>query len=593
MLRRERDLAIMRYSFEVVFQPDGKRGRFQSKYNLLEAARRLGVDINSICGGVGACGKCIIRITEGTLPKPNSTDKRFIDDKVLKLGFRLACQTRIEDDLKVVVPKESRTSTQRLQTEGLETNIMTSPVVSKKISQDMIEILYDGDILRKIYSKETQILGFAVDIGSTKLAGFLMDLTIGNVLSVVTAMNPQIPYGEDIISRITSAIESKENNRLLHLTLVESVKQLLTRACIESGQNIEDVYDIVLVGNTAMQHFILGSDIRLLSRSPFIPESLEHRDLPPDRLKINSSARVHILPLIAGFIGADCVAASLATGIHKSDQLSFLMDIGTNTEIVVGSKDGLVACSCASGPAFEGAHIKYGMRAASGAIEGVWIDEKFEPRVKVIDDVKPVGICGSGLIDLLSEMLKAGIVDSSGRFAKVNHPRLRKNAGIWEYVVVWRNETGVEDDICITQKDVRELQKGKAAIFSGSHIALKYLGLEPNIIEHIYMAGAFGTYINGESAINIGMIPEFNLLKINQVGNAAGTGARMSLISKESRKEAQHIRKKVEYIELARHPEYHKVYLDALMLPHKDLSLFPETVRKLVEMGWVKGKPHY
>jgi uncharacterized 2Fe-2S/4Fe-4S cluster protein (DUF4445 family) len=578
--------------FEVVFHPDDKRGSFNSKLILLEAARSLGVDINSICGGVGACGKCIVKITGGTLPQPNDIEMRFIDDERLKHGFRLACQLRIEDDLMVSIPKESRTGTQRLQIEGLETSVTNSPMVLKKIVKDTLEILYDGEVVRQTDSLNTQILGFAVDIGSTKLAGFLMDLATGKVLSVVTGMNPQIPYGEDIITRITTAIESKENNRMLHLALVDGVRQLLMEACRESGQDIEDVFDIVLVGNTAMQHFILGIDPRPLSRSPYMPGNLEHRNLSPERLRLSPYARVHVLPLIAGFVGADCVAASLATGIHKSDQLSFQLDIGTNTEIVVGNKDHMVACSCASGPAFEGAHIKYGMRAASGAIESVWIDKDLEPRTKVIDDVKPLGICGSGLIDLLSEMLKAGIVDSSGRFTEVNHPRLRKNSGTTEYIVVWRNEARLAEDISITQRDIRELQKGKAAIFSGSYISLKQLGLESNMIEQIYMAGAFGTYINRESAVNIGLIPEFNLLKIEQVGNAAGTGARMALISKESRKEAQYIREKIEYIELARHPDYYQVYLDALLLPHRNLYLFPDTVRKLENSGWVKARLH-
>jgi len=273
--------------------------------------------------------------------------------------------------------------------------------------------------------------------------------------------------------------------------------------------------------------------------------------------------------------------------------MSFLMDIGTNTEIVVGNKDHMVACSCASGPAFEGAHIKYGMRAASGAIEGVWIDnETLEPKIRVIDETEPMGICGSGLIDLLSEMLKTSIIDSSGRIIDQEHPRIRRNQGISEYVIAWKKETGLDEDISITQKCIRELQKGKAAIFSGSQIALNHFGLTPDSIKQVFIAGAFGTYINRESAINIGMIPEFKLLDIQQVGNAAGTGARMALLSKKARHEAQRIRYNVEYIELASLPEYNQAYIEALQFPHRDLSLFPETVKKLEESGWIKGRLH-
>jgi uncharacterized 2Fe-2S/4Fe-4S cluster protein (DUF4445 family) len=301
---------------------------------------------------------------------------------------------------------------------------------------------------------------------------------------------------------------------------------------------------------------------------------------------------VYVLPLIAGFVGADCVAATLAAGIDRTTQMSFLMDIGTNTEIVVGEKRHMVACSCASGPAFEGAHIRYGMRAASGAIEGVCIDASLEPRIKVIDNAEPVGICGSGLIDLLSEMLKTGLIDSSGKFTEQDTPRLRVRGGVKEYVVAWSGEAGIDEDISITQLDVRELQKGKAAIFSGSHIAMRQLGLTPGTVDRVYMAGAFGTYINRESAQNIGIIPEFNLHSVEQVGNAAGTGARMALLSREARAEAQMIRSHVEYIELATHPDYNQAYLDALMLPHRDLSLFPETVKKLEKTGWVKTRLH-
>ncbi len=580
-------------SHEIVFQPDGKRGRFPDKTIVLEAARSLGVDINSICGGAGACGKCIVQVRSGELPPSRAAKGKFIGAAGLRDGFRLGCLLRIIDDMVVTVPKESRTGTQRLQTEGLDTSVELNPMVSRVIEGDSTSILYDGEVIRQLESGDAPILGFAVDIGSTKLAGYLMDLSTGEVASVSTAMNPQIPYGEDIISRIASAIQGPENRAVLHSTLVDGVRTLLEEACDVAGASTEDVYDIVLVGNTVMQHFVLGTDTYPLSKSPFMPDDLNHRDLAPGVLNLSPNGRVHVPPLIAGFVGADCVAATLATGIHKSGGLSFLMDIGTNTEIVVGDKDGLVACSCASGPAFEGAHIKHGMRAASGAIEGVWISpESMEPRIKVIDDSKAVGICGSGLIDLLSEMLKSGIMDSSGRIIGQDNPRIRKRGGVSEYVVAWRDETGIDADIVITQLDVRELQKGKAAIFSGARTLMKKRGVSPVDFKNIYMAGAFGTYINRESALNIGMIPEFSLPDIQQVGNAAGTGARMALISREARREAEGIREMTGYVELASSADYNKEYLDALMFPHMDLGLFPDTVRKLESTGWVKGRIH-
>lgn len=558
-------------SFEVVFQPDGKRGVFKAGTTVLEAARTLGVDINTVCGGTGACGKCVVRIASGETPPPSAAERRHISVRNLRKGYRLACLQEIACDMVISVPGESRTGSQRLQTEGLDTPVKLDPVEG-------------GD---------APDLGFAADIGSTKLAGYLLDLRTGKVLAVSTAMNPQIPYGEDIISRIAYAIQSPENNAALHETLVEGIRKLLADACRDAGESPENVRESVLVGNTAMQHFTLGTDTYPLSRSPFMPENLSHRNLLPDMLNLSSNSRVYIPPLIAGYVGADCVAATLATGVHKADETSFLMDIGTNTEIVVGDRDRLVACSCASGPAFEGAHIKHGMRAATGAVEGVWINpETLEPSIKTIDDAAPIGICGSGLIDLLSEMLKTSIIDSSGRLNRVNHPRIREQGKGIEYVLAWRGDTSLNEDIAVTQLDIRELQKAKAAIYSGAYIAMNRLSLAPSDIKHVYMAGAFGTYIDRQSAMTVGMIPEFTRNNIQQVGNAAGTGARMMLLSEAARSEAQRIPGQVDYIELAATPHYNREYLDALMLPHRDLTRFPETVKRLDQLNWAKNRLH-
>ena len=572
--------------FEIVFQPDGRRGRFSQGTTALQAAHELGVDINSICGGSGSCGKCIVKIVQGSesLNKPTQDETDFIGMERIGKGFRLACCTVLNGDAVIHVPKESRTGTQRLQTEGLDTAVDLDPLFRKRIRGNMTQILHGDTVIESVASREILVLGFAVDIGSTKLAGYLIDLSSGEVLSVSTAMNPQIPYGEDIITRLTYALTGKKARHTLHSVLIKSIRELLWKACANIGVDEERVYDFVFVGNTAMQHFLLDLDVKSLTHAPFTPENLKSRDLNTVDFNLgNPNGKAHVLPLIAGFVGADCVSAILATGVHKSEEPCFLIDIGTNTEIVVGDGERLVACSCASGPAFEGAHIKHGMRAASGAIESIWIDKgSLEPSIKTIDNAEPLGICGSGLIDLLSEMLKTGIMDTSGRInSQIEHPRIRKNGKTYEYVVARQRNSGQSKDITISQQDVRELQKGKAAMFSGAQIALKHLELSPSMIENVYMAGAFGTYINRESALNIGMIPEFNLLDIEQVGNAAGTGSRMALLSKTARDEAKIVAKKVEYIELAIQPQYNQAYLDALMLPHKNLELFPRTLKRL------------
>jgi len=583
--------------FEVVFQPDGIRGRFHQETTVLRVARELGVDISAVCGGIGSCGKCIVKIVHGAenLGDPTADEVNLLGDESLGEGFRLACRSEIKGDAVVLVPKESRTGTQRLQTEGLETPVRLEPLVKKRAFGDAVQILYGDEVLETYPSDDVPIYGFAVDVGSTKLAGYLMDLYTGGVLSVETAMNPQIPFGEDIISRLTYAMKGPDSRENLHESLVEGIRQLLADACWKADVDLEDVYDLVCVGNTVMQHFFLGLDTLPLTHCPFTPASLEHRDIDSASLGLgNQRGKMHFLPLIAGFVGADCVADILATGVYRSEEFCFLIDIGTNTEIVVGNRDRMVACSCASGPAFEGAHVSHGMRAASGAIEGVWIDhESLEPAIKTIDDAEPRGICGSGLIDALSEMLRVGVIDTSGRIrTEVEHTRIRKREGTSEYVIAWEEETGLKEDIVVSQLDVRELQKGKAAMFSGARIAMDRLGLTPSDIASVYMAGAFGTYINRESAVNIGMIPEFSLTDIEQVGNAAGTGARMALLSASAREEAKKIRGKVDYIELAARPDYGQAYTDALLFPHRDLGLFPETVKKLGAANLVLGQIH-
>lgn len=570
--------------FEVVFQPDGRRGRFDAGTTVLEAARELGVDINSICGGAASCGKCAVKIVSGNLDEPSQDEVKLLGQHRVADGLRLACRSTIRGDVTVLVPDESRTATQRLQTEGLDTPVRLEPLVTRRTEEGKTTVLRCGRVLEAYPSDGRPILGFAVDVGTTKLAGYLMDLSTGDVLSVVSSMNPEIAFGEDIMTRLTYALTGEGARDDLHRSLVEGIRRLLAEACTKAAADADHVYELVFVGNTAMQHFLLNIDPEPLTHSPFRALSVEHRDLDSASLGLgNPKGNIHVLPVIDGFVGADCVAAILATGVHRSDDACFLIDIGTNTEVVVGNRERMIACSCASGPAFEGAHISHGMRAASGAIEGVWIDpDSLEPTFRTIDDAEPVGICGSGLIDALSEMIRTGIVDTSGRMrADIDHPRIRRSGDTLEYVIAWRDESAAGDDITLSQLDVRELQKGKAAMFSGAQIVMRKLGATSVDFERVYMAGAFGTYIDRESAVNVGMIPEFPLPKIEQVGNAAGTGARMALISRSAREEAKEIGRRVRYVELAAQPEYNQAFVDALLLPHRDLTLFPETVEKL------------
>jgi uncharacterized 2Fe-2S/4Fe-4S cluster protein (DUF4445 family) len=336
---------------------------------------------------------------------------------------------------------------------------------------------------------------------------------------------------------------------------------------------------MVAVGNTAMHHFFLGLPPNFLGLAPYPPAIQGPVDVKAKELSINMNrdGNVHVLPVIAGFVGADNVGVILSTEIYKSDALTLAMDVGTNTEILLGDKNELMVCSTASGPAFEGAHMKHGMRAATGAIEKIKIDPRnFEVDYQTIGNVKPRGLCGSAIVDALAEMLKAGVVDKSGRIdLKLDSPRIRVGGdGVPEFVIAWEEETSIGGDITVTQKDIRELQLAKAAIFAGITILMKKKKVNKEDLASVIIAGAFGSHINPESARTIGMLPGVPLERVRSVGNAAGSGARMALMSKKVRELAREVSKKVKYVELAADAEFQREFLSAMYLPHEDPGLF-------------------
>jgi uncharacterized 2Fe-2S/4Fe-4S cluster protein (DUF4445 family) len=393
-------------------------------------------------------------------------------------------------------------------------------------------------------------------------------------------MNPQIRWGEDVMSRIAYAMDGPSALKNLQTAVVQRINGTLDEFLQKANVKRENIYEMVVVGNTAMHHLFLKLHTRFLGRSPFTPVVRGSVDVKASTLglNINPNANVHVLPVIAGFVGADCVGCILSTEMYKSDELCFLIDIGTNTEIVIGNKDDIVACSCASGPAFEGAHIKYGMRASTGAIERVKIDpETLEVRYKTVGDVKPVGICGSALVDIVAEMLKAGVINTEGTFNEglVNSRIRRGEDRIHELVLAWGEEAETRKDIVITQTDIRELQLAKAAMYTGATILMKKLGITNEDIKRVFIAGAFGNYIDPENARTIGMYPDVPLERIWFVGNAAGSGARLALISRKTRQEAEIISNRVRYFELAADPSFQDEFLKAVYLPHKELERFP------------------
>jgi len=423
--------------------------------------------------------------------------------------------------------------------------------------------------------------GAAVDIGSTTVALYLCNLRTGELLAAESEMNPQIVYGEDVMSRIQYAIENKDGLEKLHKAVIATLNKLLKQAAKTAQIKTEEILEMVLVGNSTMHHLLLNLHPKDLGLAPFVPAIHKSVDVKARELglQINSSGNVHVLPTIASFVGADTSAVILAEEPHKQDENWLLIDVGTNAELVLGNRTRLVCTSTPTGPALEGAHVEYGMRAAPGAMERVHIDETtLEPKYKVIGvegwntdhaefkgHVK--GICGSAIIDSVAELFRAGIVDSRGKFKKgLNSNRVREGENGWEYVIAWTEETSIGRDIPITQQDVRQIQLAKAALFTAARTLLKRTGLQSP--DKIILAGGFGSFIDKEKAMLIGLIPDCALENVYAVGNAAGDGARIALLNVEKRNEIESVTRKVERFELPTDPEFQNQFMLATSFPH-------------------------
>ena len=420
-----------------------------------------------------------------------------------------------------------------------------------------------GDEVVSLGPWPSRQLGLAIDLGTTKVAGYLVDLGDGRTLAAKGIMNPQISYGEDIISRITGIINSPDEGVQLQKVVAEAFNELAVDLCAEVSANIEEIVEAVVVGNTAMHHLFLGLPVSQLAYSPFTPAVSESLDIKARDLGLHIApgAYVHLLPNIAGFVGADHVAMLLATQVWQAEGPIMALDIGTNTEVSLVNNGKITTVSCASGPAFEGGHIKDGMRAARGAIERLRI-ENDNIQYQTIDEAPPVGICGSGILDAMAQLYRVGIINKGGRM-KDNHPNVRTRNKKREFVLVSEEERDGRPAIVITQQDVRELQLAKAAIRTGIEVLLETNGCSEEELKQVIIAGAFGSYIDVTSAVTIGMLPLLPLNRFRQVGNAAGTGAKLALISLSQRAEAQAIPSRVHYIELAATPNFMQTFIEA------------------------------
>jgi uncharacterized 2Fe-2S/4Fe-4S cluster protein (DUF4445 family) len=594
--------------FTIDFEPVGRRGEFSGQQSLLECARQLSVDLVSLCGGIGSCDRCKVQVIAGKVSKPTLEEEAELSASDLEQGYRLACQTYPLSDVKLHVPPESLTAPQRTQVEGLDVDVEPDPPVrwlearltpptlespqadaqnlwaalaAQGIESGTIDfrvlhslswyirqhdwtlgVALRGDEIVAVGAPSTRWLGLAVDIGTTKVAGYLIDLESGKTLSAKGLMNPQISYGEDVVSRIVAASKSLADAARLQSLLTDALSQLAVDLCAEASTQPEHIVEAVVVGNTAIHHLFLGLQVKQLGLSPYVPTVDTALDVKAREigLRIAPGAYVHLLPNIAGYVGADHVAMLLATRLADTTSTTLAIDIGTNTEICLNHKGRITSVSCASGPAFEGAHIKFGMRAAPGAIEHVRL-ENDRLEIQTIAGEPPVGICGSGLLDVVAQLRRNGIVERSGKM--ISHPLVQNRNGAMEFVLAER--PGLEP-VTLSQKDVRELQLAKAAIRLGIQALVEAEGLAENDLEQVIIAGAFGTFIDVESAITIGMLPDLPLERFKQVGNAAGTGARLALISQAERQKANQIAQRDGYIELAKVPGFNRKFAEATYL---------------------------
>lgn len=584
-------------SCTITFLPDRQTVRVHPGATLLEASSQAGLALYAPCHGAGVCRKCRVIL------EPSGSEV-------------LACQYKVYEDLTVRIPPESRGGISQILERGIEGKTTADsriqkhffpeiPATTSRLLEQLASFFhspvsvhpdaYLPESLAAFQNGATAVLtveeehrcllclepgdttacfyGAAADIGTTTVVLYLIDLKNGQICQTVSAANPQIQYGDDVISRIVHA-QTPEGLRQLQKNLLVRLNEMIVTLCRKQQISPETIYEITAVGNTTMNHLLLGYPVESLGKSPYRPYSLSSCDQPAAKagLHIHPAGRLYTVENIAGFVGSDTVAAALAAGMDTLKSISLLVDIGTNGEIVLGNQNRLLAASCAAGPALEGARILYGSRAENGAIQRVFLAEG-DIVLDTIGPEAPRSICGSGLIDAVAVMLQTGILDPSGAFAPFQNLQKKLTPALFErlirfenqpaFVLAWKNGTR-QPAVLLTQKDIREVQLAKAAVFAGISILLQKLNVKLEQIETLFLAGAFGNYIQKTSAIRIGLLPSISLDKIRFIGNAAGAGAQMVLLNRECRRTASRLARKIEYIELARQPEFQDIYSDSM-----------------------------
>lgn len=595
-------------TFTIEFQPVGIRLVCSEAITVLDAARQAGIQLRADCGGQGSCGKCLIQWVDSKIESPSSADLQHLSSTQLQQGYRLACATLIERDAKFFIPPQSIPSGQILQTDSKttlfeidapiqQTSLQVAAASLNDLNSDLerlslglkkpqlcadlaslrsiarllrtnhwqISVIQHGDLILHACDEPLQPLaGLAVDVGSTKLACYLINLETGHLLAAKGTPNPQVMYGEDIMARLAYAQKGVVEEKKLQTLVINAINQTTSDLCAQVGVDPEKIADACLVGNTAMQHFFLNLPSAALAVSPFVP--VTSNPLTPFAHEIGLKGLpqmgVYVPPVIAGFVGSDHLAFLLASGFGQDKRTRLGIDIGTNTEIALQKGTHIVSVSTASGPAFEGAHIQHGMRAAPGAIEHVRLSEEGRVELDVIGNVTPVGICGSGILDAVGELRRLGLLNQQGRFVK-NHPLVHRTSNGESCFFLSRDQTGSKA-ISLCQRDVDQVLLAKGAIRAGIDILMDHLKVKPEEIDEIIIAGAFGSFMLPNQAVRIGMLPEFPQERIHAVGNAAGAGARMMLLSNKARQQAEALARCIEYLELTLYPDFELFYARAI-----------------------------
>ena len=605
---------------KVIFKPLKQEAEVEPGTSLLDAAQKAGVSITSDCGGMGRCGKCKLFVQKG-VSSLSPREREYLTPDEIRQKIRLACQAAVKapavvlllalpsgkehileegvhrsvsfqpfikkyfldirpNDLRKEKPLDEIVEDFLLQ-QGIKNPVMafsclkTLPSLIGKDSKGVTALVKDREVLGfEAGDASRQIFGLAVDIGTTTVVGYLFDLCQGTLVGVDSALNIQSAIGSDVVSRIEYALNTPDGLNRLQNMVADTINHIIENLCSAGGISSGNIYGIVTVGNTSMHHLFLGISPQLLARSPYNPITGRVLWIRANvlKLKVSLMAQVICLPLVSGFIGSDTVGVVLATGLHRSQIPKMAIDIGTNGEIVLTDGKTMIACSCAAGPAFEGAQIQCGMRGVSGAIDRVDFSEN-SFQYHVIDESPPEGICGSGLVDAVAAMQKAGLISGDGRLLskeqapQISSSRMLNRGKYKEFVLSAKDRFSGAKEVVITQKDIRELQLAKGAMMAGIRILLNTMGLKEEDVREVYLAGAFGNYLRAESAMAIGLLPVFKNARITQVGNAAGTGAKMALLSTRALNEALRIARRIKYVELAKIPDFQQQFMKGMSLP--------------------------